>query len=243
MEFWLLTSEYPPFYGGGIATYSSIVAQIQVRNFEKVRIFTPITGKRDKFEQIGNLEIHRFSVSKWSSLDLIGSDAALASGAKNYLDHLLVTTQNQKFMEITDWGGIGYFILEAHHNLDFDFDFPIILSSHGPSTVMKEYNEQRENSLKDFLLKKLEFDSYLYADFIIFPTIFARNKIQELIPNLDSNKTKIIKYPLAIQTVPSGPRSPTVDFLYFGRKQYLKGFDLFLGAFVIKYLKIRLLVH
>lgn len=233
MEFWLLTSEFPPFHGGGIATYSFVVAQLQSQNFDKVKVFTPVPGKKDKFEQMGNIEIYYFSVSKWSSVDLIGTEAALASSAKNYLDNQLICFENQKkpvVMEVTDWGGIGFFILEAHYFVDQLYNFPIVLSSHGPSTIMKKYNAQNGNSLRDLLLCKLELKSYIYADFIIFPSKYAQNKIVQLLPDLDLKKISVIKYPFLTSVETTEPKGQSIDVLYFGRKQFLKGFDVFLNV-------------
>jgi glycogen synthase len=232
VEYWLVTSEFSPFHGGGIATYSEAVSKIQSKLFSRVRVFTQNSAGTDRVETRGNLEIHRISIRKWSDPDLLASAADVPSAMFNYINQKLLLESARPVMEITDWGGIGYFILEEKKNFNPLFQFTIFLSSHGPNTYLKQHNNQLDKTLESSLLEKMEYEQYGMADFVIFPTNFARQAILDSVPTLILEKTNIINYPIEINTPfnRKEEKQNRINILFFGRKQHLKGFDLFIEA-------------
>ena len=73
MKYWLLTTEYPPFFGGGIGSYCATTAKMLSENGHDVTVFVCDASVRDVVEeQKENLRIVRFNTSRTKSYAFLG---------------------------------------------------------------------------------------------------------------------------------------------------------------------------
>ena len=64
MNYWLLTSEYPPFFGGGISTYCYHTAKMLYQYGHNVSVFVNDNSIKDKLiETREGIRIIRFNPS------------------------------------------------------------------------------------------------------------------------------------------------------------------------------------
>jgi hypothetical protein len=65
LKYWLLTTEYPPEYGGGISTYAHYTAKMLSKNHHKVSVFVYDLRVKDVLvEYSENIRIIRFNPNK-----------------------------------------------------------------------------------------------------------------------------------------------------------------------------------
>jgi glycogen(starch) synthase len=65
MKYWLLTTEYPPFYGGGISTYCYFTARMLAQKDHTVTVFTPENSVKDyQIQTEGNIRVMRFNSNR-----------------------------------------------------------------------------------------------------------------------------------------------------------------------------------
>ncbi|HMG66446.1 MAG TPA: hypothetical protein VK588_02135, partial [Chitinophagaceae bacterium] len=74
MKYWLLTTEYPPFFGGGIGTYCAITARMMAEKGHEISVFVNDSTVKDHVieqDQAG-VRLIRFNPSRTQSSDFLG---------------------------------------------------------------------------------------------------------------------------------------------------------------------------
>jgi glycosyltransferase involved in cell wall biosynthesis len=237
MNYWLATTEFPPFHGGGISTYSfNVVEALRCAGHDLTVIVIDRKSKRTRFEKNDKIKQYIVSQSEWSDYDLRHTDFGASSALRNFLQDLLSKDliQAPDALEITDWGALPFFF-ECYKREHGDLvTFPIIVSTHGPQSLLKEYNKEPSNILLNQLLKQVESKVYTYADLVIAPTKYAMEELSRYYKFSETIRSVVIDYPFTAvpfkEKVKKSKPNKTLQVLFFGRKQYLKGFDLYIDA-------------
>ncbi|MDP4252678.1 MAG: hypothetical protein Q8938_01630 [Bacteroidota bacterium] len=80
MNYWLLTTEYPPFHGGGISTYCYFTARMFAGRGDEVYVFVPDEKVRDYRIEVDEpgLSVIRFNSNRNNPGDALGYTARLS---------------------------------------------------------------------------------------------------------------------------------------------------------------------
>ena len=91
MKIWIVTTEYPPAFGGGIGTYVENVASMYSKNGDKVKVILRDNVDDRKYEN-ENLEVCRFKIKYGKEYSYMGE---VQSMAYQYFEY--VNTFNPSF--------------------------------------------------------------------------------------------------------------------------------------------------
>ena len=77
MKIWIVTTEYPPAFGGGIGTYVENVASMYSKNGDKVKVILRDNVDDRKYEN-DNLEVCRFKIKYGKEYSYMGEVQSMA---------------------------------------------------------------------------------------------------------------------------------------------------------------------
>ncbi len=226
MRYWLLTTEYPPFYGGGIATYSFHTAKMLSLNGNEVTVFVPdykiergvLLEERDK------IRVVRFKPGKSKVYEHLGYVSALSYQFSEVLEEWIRKEEKPDIIESQEYLGIAYFLLQKKYLLWKEFrDIPIILTLHTPKFLCDIWNQAPVYKFPDFWIGEMERFCMKSADAVISPSYFLINVLRNYI-KLDEGKTFIIRNPYYFEEnkfLSDEEKEDKVAFL--GRLEYRKG--------------------
>lgn len=233
IRYGIITPEFPPFFGGGIATYCRFLVEGLEKNDVDVDVFVPNWQSNETdIQKIGNHTVHNISVSTWgaSAEHLTGhmlASYAIASYLRNLGDFI-----SFEYIEVIDYGAIGYYLLKNRLLSGSYFkNTKIIVSSHGPKVALMKFAGEIEEKLPDYFVGYAELWTMNAADLVIFPTDFARNEIKRLI---DLQTRSIVQcYPYVTQNIEIMGLDDSIKkyhSIFFGRKNELKGVKTYTEA-------------
>ena len=226
MRYWLLTTEYPPFYGGGIATYSFHTAKMLSLNGHEVTVFVPDYRISEKFlvEEIDKIRVIRFKTGKSTVYEHLGYVSALSYQFSEFLEEWIKKEEKPDVIESQEYLGISYFLLQKKYLLWKEFrDIPIILTLHTPKFLCDIWNQTPLYKFPNFWIGEMERFCIKSADAIISPSYFLINVLRNYI-ELDEKKIFIIRNPYHFEEnkyLSNEEKENKVIFL--GRLEYRKG--------------------
>src|SRR5688572_18259226 len=110
MKYWLLTSEYPPLYGGGISTYCFETAKMLVERDHHVTVFTQDYSVTSPTEtKNGNLRIVRFNPDKVYTASFLGYEANLSYAFAELVGQYVEKEGVPDVVEAQEYLGIAYY--------------------------------------------------------------------------------------------------------------------------------------
>lgn len=197
MKYWLLTTEYPPFHGGGISTYCHFTAEmLSARGFD-VLVFVPDDAVADFIcteEKIG-IRLLRFNSNRSDLGPSLGYTARLSYEFSMIVKTVMEKEERPDFIEAQDYLGIAYYLTQLKH-LGYAFldDIPIVLTLHSPAFVYLEYNRVSTYSFPDFWTCEMEKQAMRAADLLITPSRFIADEIQKY-TDLSKKKLHLVANP------------------------------------------------
>lgn len=223
MNIWILTSEFPPDYGGGISMYVNHVAAMFVNAGHKVTVLVR-DPKISSVEENGNLRVVRFKHMVGEYYDYLGYWTALSY---QYAEEVMALIKKDgaqpDIIEVQDYNAIGYYLLIKKWQKDpFLNNVPVLLHMHTPTFELDKVNQAPRYKFPNYWIGRMEKFCILAADAVLSPSEFLKNKIQELIPG---KKIHVINLPYDVeQAEMQGVRDlDSNTFLYIGRTEYRKG--------------------
>jgi glycosyltransferase involved in cell wall biosynthesis len=233
MKYGLITPEYPPFYGGGIATYcENLVVGLATECLE-LHVFVPdwhnkVSNKR----QDGLVTIHHISIFENAKEAIHLTGFMLASFAISKYLQSQSSTLSLDVIEAVDFGALGYYTIKAKL-LDAEFfaNSKFIVTSHGPKAVLANFSKEDRYRLPEYFVQHAELWTMQAADLIIFPTEFAREIVCRMIDVREKSKVQVFPFkPISSLEVSLTTESKQFTSIYFGRKNEIKGLDIYLEA-------------
>jgi len=121
VTYWLLTSEYPPFFGGGISTYGYFTAKMLVQNGHSVSVFiNDATVTTFSETHIENVRIIRVNPDGTAAASFLGHTTnvsyAFAQTLKNYIEK----EGAPDVIEAQEYLGIAYYLLQYKHSITLE---------------------------------------------------------------------------------------------------------------------------
>lgn len=194
MNYWLLTTEYPPFHGGGISTYCYHTACMLVDLKITVTTFVPDDSVADfKISNTpeGN-RIIRFNTNRSNTADYLGYAARLSYEFAAIVQYIIEIEGQPDMIEAQDYLGIGYYLLQYKYLLyPAVKDIPVIITLHSPAFLYLEYNRVPVYRFPDFHTCEMEKEAIKMADYLIAPTAFIAEAIQPYVDITQKNKIVI----------------------------------------------------
>lgn len=225
MNYWLLTTEYPPFHGGGISTYCRFTAEMLVANGYRVSVIVADQSVRD-FEyrsEGGNLHVLRFNPDRQGVPRELAGNAGLSYAFYLAVARLIVECGAPDVIESQDYLGIAYYIQQFRllHYEPFS-RIPIIVTLHAPGFVYYEYNQVPLYDLPVFWTCEMEKYSILWADLLIAPSDYIVGEIRRHM-DLTENQLAVLPNPYTREVLPETSVFQRNRIVCFGKLSPQKG--------------------
>jgi glycosyltransferase involved in cell wall biosynthesis len=230
LKYWLLTTEYPPFHGGGISTYCYHTACMLVDLNIKVTTFVPddtVTDYNITQTPEGN-RIIRFNTNRCKTAGFLGYTARLSYEFANIVQYIISIEGQPDIIEAQDYLGISYYLLQYKYLLYEDVkDIPIIITLHSPAFLYLEYNRVPVYRFPDFHTCQMEKEAIKMADWLIAPTAYIAEAIQPYVDITGKNKI-VIRNPYYTTSNTTPDIIERNKIVFYGKLSPQKGsFELF----------------
>lgn len=234
MKYWLLTTEYPPFYGGGISTYCYHTCSMLTEKGHEVTVF--INDKRVQsveIERKTEARIIRFNPDISNTDTFLGTNTHLSYAFAQLVKQFIGQEGKPDVIESQDYNGIGYFILQFKYCLEDVFrDIPIVVTMHSPSFLYLEYNEVPIYKAPNFWIGEMERFSIQAADLLISPSQYLIDELEKRIEITNKNLHVLVNpYKYTHSETPAGEAVFGNGIAFYGKLSPQKGTFKILEAF------------
>ena len=225
MNYWLITSEFPPMYGGGISTYCMATVQMLAQAGHNITVITPdqkvselTIQKRDKYTLV------QFNPAQSSTSDYIGYEANLSFSFAQAMKALMEISGVPDVLESQEYMGIAYYILQYKWmKYPLFQDLKVLLTLHAPSFLYLEYNQVNMFRFPYYWIGEMEKFCIRAADILISPSEYLVHELDERM-NLKGLDIRVIPNPYAMV----GGEKPNTLFtkrkvVFFGKLTPQKG--------------------
>jgi glycosyltransferase involved in cell wall biosynthesis len=225
MKYWLLTTEYPPFYGGGISTYCDQTSKMLAGAGHDVTVFIPHFESLEQLEShTGNIRVIRFNPNTAASVKFLGYEANLSYSFSETISREIKAVGKPDIIEIQEYLGIGYYLLQKKHLGYPDLqDIRVVLTLHAPTFLYLDYNQVPVFKHPNFWVGEMERFCIRAADIRISPSAYLVNSIKDRV-QLDDLDTHVLANPFEseylVQELP--PYTPQ-EIVFYGKLIPQKG--------------------
>ncbi len=204
MNYWLVTTEYPPQSGGGISTYCYHTGQMLCAHGHKVFVFIPDSNIKQELNEVDDngVTLIYFPIQHY---DHLGYEAGLSYTISQVLRSYCINHSPPDVIEFQEYNGIGYYTLQRKWlEKDYFSETKFLVTAHAPSYLYLEYNQAPGYSFPEFWIGEMEKHSLKTADVVISPSQYLLNKLE-----LDDDKSHVVFNPYQID-------STTLDDIQIG---------------------------
>jgi glycosyltransferase involved in cell wall biosynthesis len=236
MEFWLLTGEYPPEYGGGIAVYAYHTARMLAERGHVVTVFaaTETLASAERSEVLENgIRVVRFGTNQTPQSAALGEFARWSYDAAIVLSDYLQREGAPDVLESQDYLGLAYFTLQRRWLKEAGFDHqPVLVTAHTPLYLCYRYDGVPEYRFPGWWIGEMERFSLAAADQVVFPSATLYEEIRKEWPQAVTNAAMIANpyrkdQPFEAQELLAERRG----FLFTAKIERRKGIESLLKAF------------
>ena len=226
VKYWLLTTEFPPFFGGGISTYCRETVSLLKERGYAVTVFLPdktVQGLVTTMEQ--EVRVIRFSPYEYPEKDFLGYETLVSYAFAQVLKHVIDSEGAPFVIESQEYNGIAYFSLLYKKLLYPAFrDLRIVITIHAPSFVCLPYNDVATYRLPYFWIGEMEKFCLKAADLVISPSHYMAGEILKHAPEVDLQYTRLCNpFQLPAETGKAPHPERSKEFVFYGKASPLKG--------------------
>ncbi len=229
MNIWLLTTEFPPYYGGGIATYAQITTQLWTAHGHNVTVFVSddsVSGltvdTRDRVRVI------RFPNTIDTRLESLGFMSRLSYNFALWTAHFIQKEGAPDILESQEYMGIAAHLLQRKKTLDPIFaKVPVVITAHNPKFILDPINRAPTYQFPEYWTGEMERFSLAAADGVISPSRYLQRALVSQMPQVS---VEVIANPYDLPPLTQAPRQKKL--LFVGRLQYFKGIAGLMAALV-----------
>jgi glycosyltransferase involved in cell wall biosynthesis len=226
MNYWLLTTEFPPVHGGGISTYCWHTAKMLVNNGHEVTVFTNDynVNKTEREVPIDNVTLIRFNPNQVEIGKALGVDVRLSLEFAFVVEQELKVNTAPDFIETQDYMGIGYYILQKKLLRYPAFDsLKVIVTIHAPSFLYLEYNQVPSYNFPEYWIGEMEKASIRMADLLVSPSNYILTDLESRMKLKDLRPIRIFNPFENEQSFKDIPTFKQKDIVFFGKLTPQKG--------------------
>lgn len=224
MKIWLMTTEYPPFFGGGIATYCYHTAKMFAERGDSITVFVADPSIKDNLieEESGNRRIIRFKPGMSGHYRFMGYSAALSYEFCDVVEKYILKEGRPDVIEVQDYAGIGYALLQKKKALYLRFkNIPVVVTIHTPKFLCNLYDQAPIYRLPDFWIGEMEKFVLKAADGVISPSKFMLKEVKKRSGIGDISF--VVPNPFDFSEIKPVGNINKNEILFVGRVQYIKG--------------------
>ncbi|MBO9199021.1 MULTISPECIES: glycosyltransferase [Niastella] len=232
-KYWLITTEYPPMYGGGIGTYCYHTAKMLQQQDWDVTVFVPSQySDTNKITTTNGIRIVEFSRYKTKVEAFLGPETSLAFEFANVIREFMETEGLPDILESQEYAGIAYYILQFKHlNYPLFNQLKVVLTLHAPSFLYYEYNRVPAMQLPYFWIGQMERWCIMAADKLNAPSAFIVHAIKPFIPDLPEVTVVPLPFEQSQKTQLDNTTNPRDNWFFFGKLTPQKGIVPLLKGF------------
>jgi glycosyltransferase involved in cell wall biosynthesis len=228
LKYWLLTTEYPPFFGGGIGTYSATTATMMADHGHEVSVFiNDASANGIQVEaNLDSIRVIRFNPSKTQSSNFLGHITNISYEFAYIVKHFIDKEGKPDIIESQEYLGIAYYLLQYKYLLyDWCADIPVIITMHSPSFLYMEYNHVSEYKYPNYWICEMERFCLQAADLLISPSNFMLEELKKRF-QLNNRNVKIIPNPFSakdFQLKNAASQNHVGEIVFYGKLTVQKG--------------------
>ena len=231
MKYWLLTTEYPPLFGGGISTYCFHTANMFAEKGFDVTVFIPDEGvKNYQVDKPNSVRIIRFNTSRTGMQNYLGHVPNMAYEFANIIREFILKEGKPGCIESQEYLAIAYYVMQFKLLKYPEFEnVPIILTLHSPAFLYLYYNREGIYSFPNYWIGEMEKSCIQCADYIIAPSQYIIDEIKKH-AFINETKTAVIRNPYSFQQNDINIPGNIIrnKMVFFGKLSPQKGvFELF----------------
>lgn len=225
MKYWILTTEYPPIYGGGISTYCYHTAQMLKQKGASVKVFIPDHEIKipTLTENIEGIEVIRFKPEGQEYYSYLGYHAALSYHFFELVNKAIEKEGEPDYIEAQEYLGIAYYLLLKKKTGTKSLQsVPIIVTAHAPAYFYWDNNQYPLYKLPDFWLGEMEKWVLKAADILISPSQYLMDNISDVVSERPQGY-HIVRNPFKTNIKNTPSKYTQGDIVFFGKLIYQKG--------------------
>lgn len=226
MRYWLLTTEYPPFFGGGISTYCYFTAHMLAQKGHAISVFINDAAITDiEISEKEGIRVVRFNPSRTKASSFLGHVTNISYEFAHILQEFISKEGKPDVIEAQEYLGIAYYLLQYKHLLyDWCKDVPVVITMHSPSFLYMEYNHVPMYRYPNYWICEMERFCLQAADQIISPSRFMLAELAKRFVLRNQNVT-IIPNPFSAKEffLPVAEDSVADEIVFYGKLTVQKG--------------------
>jgi glycosyltransferase involved in cell wall biosynthesis len=232
LKYWLLTTEYPPYFGGGISTYCYHTARMLEEKGHSVTVFIPDEQVKDHtIIETGSIRQVKFNTNRTGTGSFLGYVPKLSYEFAVIVRDLIRKEGKPDFIESQDYLAIPYYLLQFKLLGYPEFqEIPVILTLHSPAFLYLLYNREGIYEFPNYWTGELEKSCIQSADLVITPSHYMIAEIEKRTSlQLNKEKIRVIRNPYPISVQPVNRETITRNkIVFFGKLSPQKGvFEMF----------------
>lgn len=226
LNYWLLTSEYPPFFGGGIGTYCVTTARMLAGKGHRVSVFVQDASVNDiDITETDQIRVIRFNTSRTKSSAFLGHTTNISYEFAHIIKHFIEKEGKPDIIEAQEYLGIAYYLLQFKR-LQYDWckDVPIVITMHSPSFLYMEYNHVSMYRYPNYWICEMERFCLQAADFIVSPSNYIISELSSRF-TLSHDRIEVIPNPFENELNSFLPQTTQQngEIVFFGKLTAQKG--------------------
>lgn len=224
-KYWILTTEFPPFHGGGISTYCYHTTRMFSERGYNVSVFIfDKNVSKTTIEIINsNLKTIRFTLPVKNVSKYLSQQGKINYRFLEVILEFISKEGKPDFIESQDYLGLAYYILLAKHTLNpLLANSQVIITLHTPAFVYLPYNSISTYKIPTLGVCEMEKHSIIGADILIAPSVFIKNLITREL-NLQNREIAIIKNPFQNDRTELIQHYNKTSIAYLGKLSKQKG--------------------
>lgn len=234
MRYWLLTTEYPPFFGGGISTYCFITAKMFVQNGHAVSVFVNDVSVQNHTEEMqAGVRIIRFNQAISGATSFLGHAANVSYAFAHIVKHYIEKEGKPGLIEAQDYLGIAYYLLQYKHLLyDWCAGVPVLVTIHSPAFLYLGYNQVPTFRYPEYWIGEMERFCLQAATVAISPSRYLLEEIKNEF-QFAYARVHIIPYPFEapVNNNNTAQNTNREKIIFYGKLSAQKGTFKLLGYF------------
>jgi glycosyltransferase involved in cell wall biosynthesis len=227
MNLWLATTEYPPFCGGGIATYCVHTAAMMSEAGHSVTIIAEDKSvpERLRVRLDGPIRVVRFRPGDHPIFRQLGWSAALSYQISDLIAELVGRYERPDVVEFQDCSALAYWTLQRKLTGDRTLrDLFVSIHAHTPGSFIEQLDQKPVHMFPNYWVGQMERFCFAAADLVTFPSQLMRDELSKVGYRF-AQQAALVRNPYVIPeyNVQKQGCEPKRELVQLGRIQQFKG--------------------